>query len=247
MIQAPGTRGIRVNPADLVVGQSIIAVTVITYGELEIAIAGRRLYHVKIRDAGQVLRAKIHYPIDSVDLLQFQTRAQSPALLVLVISHDTFHMVQKFTDADISDLVVDIDRLESRAGAPVIGHSGVLAAPLLGNGSEQRLAGGTSRAGISLATPDNDDLPQRLVEIERRGEPILINHESSIALGILPAKPFGQPNVDVRQALLVPTDEGVAKFTPAHTVIAQEDHHRIVQNAFLFQKLEFLQYTRVHR
>jgi len=174
-------------------------------------------------------------------------RAQSPALLVLVISHDILHMVQKFMNADISDLVVDVDRLESRAGAPVIGHSGVLAAPLLGNGREERLAGGTPRAGISFATPDNDNLPQSLVEIEWRSEPVLISHESSIALGILPAKPFGQPNVDVRQALLVPTDEGVAKFTPAHTVIAQKDHHRIVQNASLFQKREFLEYTRVHR
>jgi len=71
LIQTPGTRSVRIDPADLAVGQSVIAIVVIMHGELEIAIAGRRLYHVKVRDAGQIPYAKIHHPIDSVDLLQF--------------------------------------------------------------------------------------------------------------------------------------------------------------------------------
>lgn len=66
-------------------------------------------------------------------------------------------------------------------------------------------------------------------------------------LGILPAEPLGQPDVDVRQSLLVPTDEGVAKVTPSHTVIAQEDDHRVVQHPLLLQKFEPLQHVGVHR
>lgn len=101
----------------------------------------------------------------------------------------------------------------------MIRHTRVLAAPFSGDGGEKRLTGRTSRTGLSTAISDGEDIPQRLVEIEWRGESILIHRERSMGIRVLSAEPFGQPDVDVRQSLLVPADEGVAKLAPAHAVV----------------------------
>lgn len=61
--QAPGTRGVRVDPADLAVGQAVIAVAVISNGDLEVAVSGRRLDHVEVRDAGRTVRAEVDHLI----------------------------------------------------------------------------------------------------------------------------------------------------------------------------------------
>lgn len=156
-------------------------------------------------------------------------------------------MVEKFLHATDSDIVADIDRLESCAGAPVIRYSRVLTSPLPRNRREKRLASGTSRTGIRIATSDDEDLSEGLVEVEWRGESVLIHRERLTDVGILPTKPLGQPYVNVWQPLLVPTDKGVAKLAPTHTVIAQENHHRVIQDSLLFHKLELLQHVRVHR
>lgn len=167
MIQTSGARGVRIDSADFAVGQGIIAIAVVPDGDLEVAVAGRRLDHVEIRDAGRVFRAEIDHLVHPMHLLQLEPRAQSSALLVLVIFHNAFHVIQKLLHAGGGDPVVDVDWFEGRAGTPMISHPRVLAASLPWNRREEGLTGGTSRTGIGIATSDDEDVPQSLVEIER--------------------------------------------------------------------------------
>lgn len=92
-IQTFGARGVRVDSADLAVGQGVIAVAVVPDSDLKLAGAGRRLNHVEVRKAGRVFYAELDHLVHPVHLLQLEPRAQPSALLVLVTFHDTLYMV----------------------------------------------------------------------------------------------------------------------------------------------------------
>lgn len=109
MIQTSGARGVRIDSADFAVGQGVIAVSVIPDGDLEVAVAGRRLDHIEIRHARRVFRAEIDHLVHPMHLLQLEPRAQSSTLLVLVGFHNAFHVVQKLLHAGGGDPIVDVD------------------------------------------------------------------------------------------------------------------------------------------
>jgi len=68
-------------------------------------------------------------------------------------------MIQELLHTTVGDSVIDVNRLESRASAPMINHTCILTASLSRDWREKGLAGGTSWTGISITTSDDENIP----------------------------------------------------------------------------------------
>ena len=67
-IQALRGRGVGIDPANLVVGQGVGSVLVVSNRHLELSIPGAHLYHVEVGDAARV--SKVDHAVYTVQLLQ---------------------------------------------------------------------------------------------------------------------------------------------------------------------------------
>ena len=251
-IETLGGGCVSVEPADLVVGDGVGAVGVSSHRHLELAVAGRHLDHVKVVDkvvaAGVV--CKVDDALDAVELLEAKLGAQPSAVLVPIGGRlqMVVDVLEKDAGAVLDAWVARVGRAEGGAGAPVRGDADVGAAALQRHraGEEAATAGAAGRR-VGQAAGQREHLPQRLVEVERRGEPAPVRPQRRVRFRPLHPEPVGQPEVEERQPLLVPADERVPDRAPAHPVVAQQNDHRVVQHPLAFQSLQLLQQTTVHR
>ena len=251
-IETLGGGGVGVEPANLVVGHGVGSVGVASNRHLELAVTGRHLDHVKVGDVVVAARkvCKVDDALDAVELLQAKLGAQPSALLVPIGGglQEVVDVLEKDARPLLHARVARVGRAESGAGAPVRGDADVGAAPLERHrASEEAATVGTAGGRIGQAAGQREHVPERLVEVERRGEPASVRPQRRVRVRPLDAEPLRQPKVEERQPLLVPSDERVPDRAPAHPVVAQQHDHRVVEDALAFQSLQLVEQPTVHR
>lgn len=127
-IQTFGGRGVRIEPAHVVIGHGVRTVlAVVSNGELELCVARAHLYQVEI-DAATVVIAisfKIHHPIHPMQFLQTESRAHASAPLVPIPVQHVVHVLEKRSQSSADEVIAGIGRLERGTRAPMGGDASV--------------------------------------------------------------------------------------------------------------------------